>query len=111
MTLSLSIIQDLRSSFLIFTPKNSNISETVEFTSIASYLNPLFIRDKSNNIITKLYEKHDAFGFHIVNGEVENSEFSENSENQFSEVFNSEFSVLYYTQNRKVGVENLGHLL
>ena len=42
-------------------------------------------------------------------GEVENSEFSENSEtseNQFSEVFNSEFSVLYHTQNRKVGVEN-----
>ena len=49
-----------------------------------------------------------------LNGEVENSEFSENSEtseNQFSEVFNSEFSVLYYTENRKVGVENLGDLL
>ena len=47
-------------------------------------------------------------------GEVENSEFSENSETseiQFSEVFNSEFSVFYYTQNRKVGVENLGDLL
>ena len=44
-------------------------------------------------------------------GEVENSEFSENSENQFSEVFNSEFSVLYHTQNRKVGVENFGDLL
>ena len=47
-------------------------------------------------------------------GQVENSELSENSEtseNQFSEVFNSEFSVLYHTQNRKVGVENLGDLL
>ena len=44
-------------------------------------------------------------------GEVENSENSETSENQFSEVFNSEFSVLCYTQNRKVGVENLGDLL
>ena len=30
------------------------------------------------------------------------------SENQFSEVFHSEFSVLFYTQNRKLGVENLG---
>ena len=47
-------------------------------------------------------------------GEVENSEFSENSEtseNQFSEVFNSEFSILHYTQNGKLGVENLGDLL
>ena len=66
MTLSLSIIKDLRSSFLIFTPKNS-ISETTESTSIASYLDLLFIRDKSNNITTKLYDKRDAFGFHIVN--------------------------------------------
>ena len=44
-------------------------------------------------------------------GEVENSEFSENSEtsgNQVSEVLNSKFSVLYYPQNRKFGVENLG---
>ena len=30
------------------------------------------------------------------------------SENQFSEVFHSEFSVLFCTQNRKLGVENLG---
>ena len=45
--------------------------------------------------------------------EVENSEFSENletSENQFFEVFNSEFSILHYTQNGKLGVENLGNL-
>ena len=65
MTLFLSIIKDLRSSFLIFTQKNS-ISETTESTSIAFYLDLLFIRDKSNNITTKLYDKRDAFGFHIV---------------------------------------------
>ena len=67
MTLSLSIIKDLRSSFLIFTPKELTISETTESTSVASYLDLLFIRDKSNNITTKLYDKCDAFGFHIVN--------------------------------------------
>ena len=67
MTLSLSITQDLRSSFLIFTPKKLTISETTESTSIASYLDLLFIRDKDNNITTKLYDKRDAFGFHIVN--------------------------------------------
>ena len=46
---------------------SSIISETTEYTSIASYLDLLFIRDKSNNITTKLYDKHDTFGFHIVN--------------------------------------------
>ena len=48
-------------------PKELTISEITEFTSIASYLDLLFIRDKSNNITTKLYKKSDAFGFHIVN--------------------------------------------
>ena len=48
-------------------PKELTISETTESTSIASYLDLLSIRDKSNNITTKLYDKHDAFGFHIVN--------------------------------------------
>ena len=48
-------------------PKELTISETTESTSIASYLDLLFIRDKSNNITTKLYDKHDEFGFHIVN--------------------------------------------
>ena len=48
-------------------PKELTISETTESTSIASYLDLLFIRDKSNNITTKLYYKRDAFGFHIVN--------------------------------------------
>ena len=48
-------------------PKEITISETTESTSIASYLDLLFIRDKSNNITTKLYDKRDAFGFHIAN--------------------------------------------
>ena len=48
-------------------PKELTISETTKSTSIASYLDLLFIRDKSNNITTKLYDKRDAFGFHIVN--------------------------------------------
>ena len=48
-------------------PKELTISETTESTSLASYLDLLFIRDKSNNITTKLDDKRDAFGFHIVN--------------------------------------------
>ena len=48
-------------------PKGLTISETTESTSIASYLDLLFIEDKSNNITTKSYDKRDAFGFHIVN--------------------------------------------
>ena len=48
-------------------PKELTISETTESTSIASFLDLLFIRDKSNNITTKLDDKRDAFGFHIVN--------------------------------------------
>ena len=48
-------------------PKELTISETTESTSIASFLYLLFIRDKSNNITTKLNDKRDAFGFCIVN--------------------------------------------
>ena len=48
-------------------PKELTISETTESTSIASSLDLLFIRDKSNNIMIKLYYKRDSFGFHIVN--------------------------------------------
>ena len=48
-------------------PRELTISEITESTSIASYLDLLFIRDKNNNITTKLYDKRDAFGFHIVN--------------------------------------------
>ena len=48
-------------------PKELIISEITESTSIASYLDLLFIRDKGNNIMTKLYDKCDSFGYHIVN--------------------------------------------
>ena len=48
-------------------PKELTISETTESTPIAFYLDLLFIRDNRNNITTKLYDKRDAFGFHIVN--------------------------------------------
>ena len=48
-------------------PKEFSISETTESTSVASYLDLLFTRDKNNSITTKLYDKCDAFGFHIVN--------------------------------------------
>ena len=48
-------------------PKELTISETTESTSVASYLNLLFIQDNINNITTKLYDKRDTFGFHIVN--------------------------------------------
>ena len=48
-------------------PKEITISETTESTSVASYFDLLFIRDKSNNVTTKLYNKCDAFGFHVVN--------------------------------------------
>ena len=57
-------------------PKKLTIYEITKSTSVASYLNLLFTLDKSNNITTldksnnittKLYEKRDAFGFHIVN--------------------------------------------
>ena len=41
--------------------------ELTESTSVASYLNLLFIQDNSKNITTKLYDKRDTFGFHIVN--------------------------------------------
>ena len=48
-------------------PEELAISETTESTSVVSYLDLLFIRDNSNNITTKLYDKRDTFGFHIVN--------------------------------------------
>ena len=47
--------------------KELTISETTESTSVASYLDLLFTRDKNNNITTKLYNKRASFGFHIVN--------------------------------------------
>ena len=48
-------------------PKELTISETTESTSVASYLDDLlFTTDENNNITTKLYDKRDTFGFHIV---------------------------------------------
>ena len=48
-------------------PKELTISETTESISVASYLDLLFTRDENNKITTKLYDKRDAFGFHLVN--------------------------------------------
>ena len=48
-------------------PKELTISETTESTSVASYLDLLFTQNKSSNITIKLFNKRDAFGFHIVN--------------------------------------------
>ena len=42
-------------------PKELTISETTESTSVDSYLDLHFIRDNSNNITTKLYDKHDSY--------------------------------------------------
>ena len=47
-------------------PKELTIFETTESTSVAAYLDLLFTREKGNNITTKLYDKCDSFGFHIV---------------------------------------------
>ena len=64
MTLSLLIIKDLRNSFPIFTPKNSQFLKP---QNLLQLLDLLFIRDNNNNITTKLDDKRDTFGFHIVN--------------------------------------------
>ena len=45
--------------------KELTIPETTESTCFLSL--SAFTRDKSNNITIKLYDKRDAFGFHIVN--------------------------------------------
>ena len=42
------------------------VSETTESTSVASYLDLLFTRDRGNNMATKLCDGRDAFGFHVV---------------------------------------------
>ena len=47
-------------------PKELTVSETIESTSVAAYLDLLFTRDENNNVITKLHDKRDSFGFHIV---------------------------------------------
>ena len=48
-------------------PKELTISETTESSSVASYFDLLFTRDKNNNITTQLCDKRDTFAFHIVN--------------------------------------------
>ena len=50
-------------------PKELTIAETTctESTSVTSYLDLLFTRDKNNNITTKLCDKHDTLGFQTVN--------------------------------------------
>ena len=65
--LSYRYIDDVKEFISDIYPKELTISETTESTSVASYLDLLFIRDNSNNITTKLYDKRDTFGFHIVN--------------------------------------------
>ena len=37
------------------------------YNNLIYYLDLLLTRDRRNNITTKLYDKRDAFGFHIVN--------------------------------------------
>ena len=49
------------------TPEELTISETTEFTSVASHLNLLLTRDENKNVTTKLDDKRDTFSFHIVN--------------------------------------------
>ena len=44
-------------------PKELTISATTESTSVASYL---VIRDNSNNITTKLYDKRDTFDIRTI---------------------------------------------
>ena len=48
-------------------PKELIISETTEYTSVVSYLDLLFTRDENSNFTTKLYDKRDVFGLHIMN--------------------------------------------
>ena len=67
MTLSLLIIKKFKEFISDIYPKELIISETTESTLVTSYLDLLFIGDNSNNITTKLYDKRDTFGFHIVN--------------------------------------------
>ena len=67
MTLSLSIIKDLRSSFLIL-PKRTQFPRPQSLPQLLRIsTNMFFTTDENNNITSKLYDKCGAFGFHIVN--------------------------------------------
>ena len=46
--------------------KSSIILYKIKNNSVASYLDLLLTRDKSNNVTIKLYDKPDAFGFRNV---------------------------------------------
>ena len=63
-----SSISHSKSPFLIFTAKNSPFSKPQGFCLYCLlYLDLLFTRDDKNYRITRLLDKYDAFGFHIVN--------------------------------------------
>ena len=65
MTLSLSIIKDLRSSFLIFAPKDSQFSKQQNLPHLLLILICFSLKFRAPT--NKLYDKPDAIGFHIVN--------------------------------------------
>ena len=67
MTLSLSIIKDLMNSSLISTPKNSPFLRLQNLLQLLLISTHFFTKGDNNNINTKLDDKRDAFGFHIVN--------------------------------------------
>ena len=48
-------------------PKELQIKPTTQSDFVTHYLDLTFMRDKSNNVSTKLYDKRDDFSFHIVN--------------------------------------------
>ena len=53
--MTVSLLKKFKKFISDIYPKELTISETTESTSIASYLDLLFIRDKSNNITTKFF--------------------------------------------------------
>ena len=65
MTLSLSIIKGFRSLCLIFTPKNSQFRKPQNPPQLLLIL--IYFSPEIRVTTTKLFDKHDAFGFHIVN--------------------------------------------
>ena len=48
-------------------PPRNSLFQNHRDISEASYLDFLLTRDQKNNISERLYEKHDAIGFQIVN--------------------------------------------
>ena len=65
MTLSLSIIKDLRSSSLIFTPNNLQFPKPQNLPQLLLILTCFSLEIKTTTY--PLYDKRDAFGFQIVN--------------------------------------------